>query len=182
MTKAIRSSATVLAGLWVGALFCLGFVVAPYLFALAARGNPSVPDSGVAAALIGPLLDGSDVSGLVLGAALIAALAFLRSRDEVPMGGRYYLPEVVLGVATLCAAVNYWGLSPRIRALQGLLTRRYGAFRLADKADPLFQQFQGMHRASTGLFTAGFLAALVALVCMTQFRSRKATGASPAGT
>lgn len=158
-------------------------MVAPYLFALAARGNPSVPDSGVAAALLGPLLYGSDVSGLVLGAALIAALAFLRSRDEVPMGGRFYLPEIVLVVATLCAAVNYWGFTPKIRALQALLAQRYGAFRLADKSDPLFQQFQGLHRASTGLFTVGFLAALVALICMTQFRSRTAAGrVAPVGS
>ena len=37
MTKAVKSSALVVASLWVGVLFCLGFVVAPYLFALAAQ-------------------------------------------------------------------------------------------------------------------------------------------------
>jgi hypothetical protein len=82
-------------------------------------------------------------------------------------------------VSTASAAVDSWGLSPRIRAIQGVLVQRYGAFRLADKADPPFQQFQGLHRASTGLFTVGFVAALVALVCMTQFRSRSGGKVAP---
>ena len=43
MTTAVKSSALVVASLWVGALFCLGFVVAPYLFILAARGSAAVP-------------------------------------------------------------------------------------------------------------------------------------------
>ena len=37
MTKVVKSSALVMAALWVGVLFCLGFVVAPYLFALCFR-------------------------------------------------------------------------------------------------------------------------------------------------
>ena len=56
MTKVVKSSALVIAALWVDILFCLGFVVAPYLFILAARENPDVPNAGVAADLIGPLL------------------------------------------------------------------------------------------------------------------------------
>src|SRR5205085_5620944 len=109
MTKAVKSSAVVVASLWVGVLFCLGFVVAPYLFALAARNSPAVPNTGVAADLIGPLLYSSDVLGLVVGAGLILALVFLRRRDEVPLGSKLYLCEIGVAVAALCAAVNYWG-------------------------------------------------------------------------
>src|ERR1700741_2455093 len=94
MTKTIRSSALVAASLWVGVLFCLGFIVAPYLFVLAGRNSPAGPDTGVAADLIGPLLYSSDVVGLVVGAGLIGALAFLRGRGEIPLGNRLYLPEV----------------------------------------------------------------------------------------
>ncbi len=177
MTRAIKSSAVVVASLWVGILFCLGFIVAPYVFALASRRSPIVANSGVAADLIGPLLYSSDVIGLVVGAGLIAALAFLRRRGEVPLGGRLYLPEAGVGVAVACAAVNYWVFAPRIKALQASLAERYGAFHLADKADPLLRQFGGLHRTSTTLFLVGFLAALVGLVCMTQFRSRPSTAA-----
>ena len=88
MTRLVKSSALVVASLWVGILFCLGFVVAPYLFILAAKNSPAVPNSGVAADLIGPLLYSSDVIGLIVGALLILALVFLRKRGEVPMGGR----------------------------------------------------------------------------------------------
>ena len=174
MTKVVRSSALVAASLWVGALFCLGFVVAPYLFILAARKSPAVPNSGVAADLIGPLLYGSDVTGLVVGAGLVVALIFLRRRNEVPLGSRLYLSEAGVGLAAACAAVNYWVFTPRIKAVQGRLAERYGAFHLADTADPLFRQFQGMHQTSTWLFMAGFASALLVLVCLTQFRTRVA--------
>ncbi len=172
MTRAVKSSVLVVAALWVGVLFCLGFVVAPYLFALAARQSPAVPNTGVAADLIGPLLYSSDVGGLVVGAGLLLALAFLRRRDEVPLGGRLYLCEIGVGLAVLCAAVNYWVFTPRLKAVQGQLAERYGAFHQADKADPLFQQFTGLHQTSTMLFLAGFAAALLGLVCLTQFRAR----------
>ena len=69
--------------------------------------------------------------------------------------------------------MNYWVFTPRVKAAQGALTARYGAFHLADKTDPLFRQFEGLHQASTALFMAGFAAALVALVCVTQFRTRR---------
>ena len=55
------------------------------------------------------------------------------------------------------------------------LADRYGAFHQADRADPLYQQFNGLHQTSTALFMVGFTAALVCLVCMTQFRSRSAS-------
>jgi hypothetical protein len=159
--------------LWVGILFCLGFIVAPYLFFLAAKKSPSVPNSGVAADLIGPLLYSSDVISLVLGVGLVAALVYLRRKDEVPLGSRLFLSEVGVAVAVVCAAINYWWFAPRIKDLQGQLTERYGAFHQADKADPLFIQFNGLHQTSTTLFMVGLAAALVCLVCMTQFRSRR---------
>jgi hypothetical protein len=180
MTRVIKSSALVAAALWVGVLFCLGFVVAPYLFVLAARNSPAVPNTGVAADLIGPLLYSADVVGLIIGAGLVAALIFLRRRGETPLGSRLYLSEVGVGVAALCAAVNYWIFAPRIKTLQGQLAERYGAFHQADKGDPLFQQFNGLHQTSTTLFMIGFAAALICLVCMTHFRSRPSQQALPA--
>jgi hypothetical protein len=162
----------VAASLWVGVLFCLGFIVAPYLFALAARKSPAVPNTGVAADLIGPLLYSSDVISLFLGAGLVAALVYLRRRGEVPLGSRLFLSEVGVGIAAACAAVNYWWLAPGIKNVQGQLAERYGAFHQADRADPLFAQFNGLHQTSTTLFLAGLAAALLCLVCMTQFRSR----------
>ena len=172
MLKVVKSSAVVVAALWVGCLFTVGFVVAPYLFILAARKSPAVPNTGVAADLVGPLLYNADVAGLVVGAGLIATMAYLRRRGEQALGSRFYLGELGLAVAVACAAVNYWGFTPRIQRAQSLLAQRYGAFHLADKADPLFRQFDGLHQTSTALFFAGFTAALVGLVCLTQFRTR----------
>jgi hypothetical protein len=172
MTNAVRSSALVIASLWVGILFCLGFVVAPYLFALAARQSPSVPNTSIAADLIGPLLYSSDVIGLIVGVGLLVALVFLRTRGELPLGSRFCLSELGVGAAIACAALNYWVLTPRLKTVQGLLTERYGAFHLAVKTDPLYLKFNGLHQTSTTFFMVGFAAALIGLVCMTQFHTR----------
>src|SRR5580700_1815386 len=101
MTRVVKSSALVVAALWVGVLFCLGFVVAPYLFVLAARQSPAVPNTGVAADLIGPLLYSADVVGLIVAAGLICALIFLRRSGEVPIGSRVYLSEVGVAIAAI---------------------------------------------------------------------------------
>lgn len=173
MTRLVKSSAVVVTALWVGVLFCLGFVVAPYLFVLAAKNSPAVPNTGVAAELIGPLLYSSDVISLVVGVGLALALLYLRRRGEVTLGGRLYLSEIGVAVAAVCAAINYWWLSPQLKGLQGQLAERYGAFHQADKADPLFVRFNGLHQTSTTVFMIGLAAALVCLICMTQFRSRQ---------
>jgi Domain of unknown function (DUF4149) len=179
MNRVVKSSALVITALWVGVLFCLGFIVAPYLFFLAAKNSPPVPNTGVAADLIGPLLYSSDVISLVVGASLVSALLYLRRRGEIPLGGRLFLSEAGVGVAAACAAANYWWFAPRLRGLQGQLAERYGAFHQADKADPLFVQFNGLHQTSTTLFMVGLAAALLCLVCMTQFRPRPNSHVAP---
>jgi hypothetical protein len=70
------------------------------------------------------------------------------------------LSEAGVVLAVLCAAVNYWEFTPRLKGVQAQLAERYGAFHQADKADPLFQQFTGLHQTSTALFMVGFVAAL----------------------
>jgi hypothetical protein len=160
--------------LWVGGLFWVGLVFAPYLFTLASQGDPAVPHSGVAAELIGPLLYSSDVTGMIVGAALLVGLFLLRKRNQIPLGGRFFVSEIVVAVAIMCAAVNYWGLTPRLNRLQNELADRYGGFHLADPADSQLTQFSWLHEVSAGVFMTTFVAALVGLICMTQFWPRVA--------
>jgi hypothetical protein len=173
MTRVVKSSALVIAALWVGVLFCLGFIVAPYLFILAKKNSPSVPNTGVAADLIGPLLYSSDVISLVVGALLVVALVYLRRRGEVTLGSRLFLSEIGVGIAAICAAVNYWWFAPQLKALQVQLAERHGALHKAPETDTLLIQFNGLHQTSTTLFMIGLAAALVCFVCMTQFRVRR---------
>src|SRR5271155_5973226 len=102
MNRVVKSSAVVVTSLWVGVLFCLGFIVAPYLFILAAKNSPSVPNTGVAADLIGPLLYSSDVISLVVGAGLAAALVYLRRRGEIPLGGGVFVSAAGGGGGGIC--------------------------------------------------------------------------------
>jgi hypothetical protein len=179
MTSTLRGGVILLAALWVGGLFWVGFVFAPYLFVLAARHDPAVPDTSAAASLIGPLLYGSDVVGLVVAAAITGGLLFLRRRQVVPLGGKVFLSEAALGIAFVSACVSYWFLTPRLNDVRDQLAAAYGGFHLADHADPLFQQFTRLHQTSTAVFTVGFVAALLTLVCLSQLRSRQ--GATVAG-
>ena len=99
----------------------------------------------------------------------MAALVYLRRRDELPLGGRLFICEIGIVVAVICSAANYWWFAPQIKAVQQQLTDRYGAFHQADKLDPLFGQFSGLHQTSPILFIVGFASALLCLICMTQF-------------
>jgi hypothetical protein len=172
MNRILKSSMIVTSALWVGVLFCLGFIVAPYLFALAARQSPAVPNTGVAADLIGPLLYSSDLISLFIGAVLVLALVYLRRKGETPLGGRLFLSEIVVAIAVICSALNYWWLFPRIKSIKDQLAAHYGTFHQADKSDPMFTAFNTMHQTSTALFVIGLATAFIALICMTQFSSR----------
>ena len=175
MVAPIRATAMVVTALWAGTLFFVGFVFAPYVFALAARGDANVPNSGVAADLVGPLLYGSDVAGLVIVLPLLACLAYLRFRRQTPLGGRYFVCEIALVLAGGCASINYWGLTPRLTAVQEALAARYGGFHLADKTDPLYATFTTLHQSATALFMLAFVCSLICLVCFSHFRSAERT-------
>lgn len=173
MNRVLQSVAVVATSLWVGVLFCLGLIVAPYLFILAAKNSPSVPNTGVAADLIGPLLYSSDVISMLVGLGLFIALAYLRRQGETPLASRVLLSEISVAVAMVCAALNYWQYAPQLKVLQTRLSERYGALHQADRADPLFVQFDSVHHTSTTLFMVGLAAALVCLVSITHFRARQ---------
>lgn len=174
MTSSLKSAVILVAALWVGGLFWVGFVFAPYLFALASRGSAAVPHTGVAADLIGPLLYSSDVLGLVVAVLLVLGLLVLRRRNVVPLGDTVFVSEIALGIAFLSAGLNYWVFTPRLNTIRAKLGEAHGGFHLAGEADPLYQQFTGLHQASTAVFVIGFMAAFVTLVCLSQLRARPA--------
>jgi hypothetical protein len=110
---------------------------------------------------------------------LVVGLLILRRRQVLPLGGKLFLPEIALGIAFVSACANYWALTPRLNAARDQLAATYGGFHLADRADPLFQQFTTLHQTSTAVFTVGFVAALFTLICLSQLRARPARPASP---
>jgi hypothetical protein len=96
----------------------------------------------------------------------------LRRRDVVPLGSKVFLAESALVLAFALAAVNYGIITPRLHVVRQDLAAAYGEFHLADRADPLYQQFNLLHQTSTTLFTVGFVAALLTLLCLSQWRAR----------
>ena len=175
MNQFLRSLSLIVTTVWVGGLVWVGLVFAPYLFGLAAKNSTVVPHSGVAAELIGPLLYGSDIVGLCA-AALIAMILFvLRYRRCLSMGGRFFLAEIMLAVAAICAAVNYFSYTPALNDVQEKLREAYGGFHLADKTDPLYLEFTYLHQTSTMIFLVGLVVGFVVLICQSRF-SESSTG------
>lgn len=172
MNQLLRSLAMVLTTIWVGGLVWVGLVFAPYLFALAGRHSEAVPHSGVAAELIGPLLYGSDLVGLVAVGLIGLILFILRRRKCLSMGGRFYVPETLLGLAALCTALNYFRYSPALNSVQEKLRDAYGGFHLADRSDPLYAEFTSLHQTSTAIFLCGMVVAFVVLICQTNYRDQ----------
>lgn len=170
MNQFLRSASLVVTTIWVGGLIWIGLVFAPYLFGLAANGSTNVPNTGVAAELIGPLLYGSDVVGMVAVALVGTMLAILRFRSCLSMGGRFYLPEILLVVAAVFASINYFGFTPALTQVQSQLRESYGGFHLADRSDPLYAQFTYLHQTSTVIFLLGLAVAFAVLVCQSRFR------------
>lgn len=170
MNHLLRTVSLVVTTIWVGGLIWIGLVFAPYLFGLAANNSATVPNTGVAADLIGPLLYGSDVVGLIAVASIGSILLILRFRHCVSLGGRFYLAEILLVVAAICASINYFGFTPALNRVQSQLRESYGGFHLADQSDPLYAQFTYLHQTSTAIFLIGLGVALVVLVCQSQFR------------
>jgi hypothetical protein len=173
MLRFVRTSAMVLNALWLGVPFTLGFIVAPYLFALAAQKSAVVPHTGVAAELIGPLLSLADLISMAAAITLLGALCILRHWGERVTGSRIYLAELMVALAGACAAINYWWFAPQVKAVKAQLAEKYGAYHLSDKADPLYLQFGGLHQTSTIFFVLGMVAVMMCLICQTQIKSRK---------
>lgn len=176
MTRVVSSVAQVIAALWLGLQATVGFVVAPYLFSLAAGGSPSVPHSGVAADLIGPLLHATDATSLTASAVIFVLLLVLRARRVLPLGARFRVPEIGLAAAAAAAAVNFAVITPKVLSVREDLTARYGAFHLADKTDPAYATFGALHGVSSSLFLVAFLGTLTCVVCMTHFRTVQPAG------
>ncbi len=170
MNQFLRSTSLVITTIWVGGLIWIGLVFAPYLFGLAAQKTETVPNTSVAADLIGPMLYGSDVVGLIAVAMIGSILMVLRLRRCVSLGGRFYLPEILLAIAAICAALNYFKFTPALKQVQLQLHETYGGFHLADRTDPLYAEFTNLHQTSTVIFLLGLLVAFVILICQSRFR------------
>lgn len=172
MTSLLKLMTVLITALWVGGLFWIGFVVAPYLFYLAEHNSPLVPHSGAAADLIGPLLYASYALSLVLAVVLFVLLLILRKRKEIPLGGPFFLSEICLAVAFLSTVANEVWCSPKIATIRQRLNEQFGGFHLTDHAEPLYQTFKTYHLISVLLFGVCFVGVTVCLLCVSQFRER----------
>lgn len=164
--QVIKSLVNVGAALWIGIQCCVGLIVAPYLFKLAAQKSQVVPNTGVAATLIGPLLHQVDAISVWGGAAVLLGLLVLRSRGERSLGSRFWLGEIGVATAIVTAAINLWFVAGRIAQVKEQLAEKYGAYHLADKTDALYGQFGAWHGISTLLFLAGFVGSIVCVFCL----------------
>lgn len=101
LANILTSLDRVLIALWVGALWTVGFMVAPVLFAEL--------DRHTAGSLAGILFRYQNAAGLIIGAWLL-----LRNR----LTSQSPLPALLLGLMLLLILINQFGFAPEIAALR----------------------------------------------------------------
>lgn len=161
METALRCALWLLLGGWIGAWTLFATTVAPVAFT-------RLPSPDLAAEVVGPVLAVLHRYGIVAGVAL-ALLAALGRRGAL----RVVLPLVL----ALACAVSEFGITPAIHAV-----RAHAFGPAADAAAAA--RFARLHRASTALYTAVGVGALVLAVLHARTdaagRGRAAEPAKPA--
>lgn len=136
-----------IAVLWAGCLWALGYLAAPVVFALA-------PNTTLAGTIVGALLERQ--AWVAMGAAA-ALLVLLRWSPDFDARRRRTVAWLVLAMLA-CALVSYLGLQPLMAQM------RDAAGAAGVRASPDWPRFAAMHGVSQGLHLLQSLLAAVLVV------------------
>jgi hypothetical protein len=145
-----------LLGLWLGAALLFSAVVAPAVFGVLRQFNLSNANE-IAGAIVTRTLTVINVSGFLIGLALLSATLILRKRSGIA----FTIQILSLAVLTITTAVGHWIVAARMLALRTAMTVPIDRV-AAD--DPRRQAFNQLHGYSVALLSAAMIATIVALV------------------
>ena len=155
MVNLLRSLQLLALGLWLGAMVCFGFLVAPMLFA-------KLPTRDLAGAIVTVVLGRLNKMGIVAGIIYLVAAAleprWAASASTAASGGVFTVRNALVVGMIVFTVYSQFVISPRMAALR---TEMVSVDRTpAD--DPLRVAFNRYHRYSVWLMTASLLAGLAA--------------------
>ncbi|GGI54456.1 DUF4149 domain-containing protein [Oxalicibacterium solurbis] len=135
-----------IAVLWVGALWTVGFIVAPTLFA-------TLADKALAGTIAGSLFR------VMAWMSIVCAVLLLVLRKNMDAGHARAALWLILGMVA-CTLVGYFALQPQMAELRLILHGAVDAGQLADAK----KQFGILHAVSTGFYLVqSILGALLVL-------------------
>ena len=165
MLKLVRYLTAVLLLVWLGAVITVTFYVAPSLFA---DESGRVPNSSVAADIIGPLLNRMEWTGAIL-IPIAIALHWAIAKLSNPKPGRALVISGLLLAAAWCAGL-YSGfyLNPELHAIREDLKTEFQGYHLAPPDHPERARFSRLHGVSMSLALVGLGLGLGSFFCVTQ--------------
>ncbi|GGI16014.1 MAG: DUF4149 domain-containing protein [Oxalicibacterium faecigallinarum] len=148
----LQSSRFLLATLWVGVLWAVGFVVAPTLFS-------TLADRSLAGSIAGSLFRITAWLSLGVGAALLIMQAVAeRKMTASPVRATRYLVMAMM----LCTVLGYFCLQPFMASLRETLLTLQDAVQIADAR----RQFGWLHGVSTVVYIVQSLLGAVLILKM----------------
>lgn len=144
-----------LLGLWIGAICFFSFFVAPAAFGV-------LPSTYLAGQVVSRTLGGLEISGLVVGLALIVLLLAARRRKG------FMFELVMLALMLAATAISRFVVSARLHQIRLDFGERLAGL-AAD--DPTRTTFNFLHQVSVGLTGLTLLAALALLIFLIASRS-----------
>jgi hypothetical protein len=149
MTTLLRFLEVLALGVWVGAAFFVGALLAPGVFA-------ALPTRELAGNVVGMALHRLHLLGFACALIYWGAAAALAARR--PLAGR--APEVLVVIMVLVMAAAHFGLTPRLTDLRSQMAAAHGSLDATPKEDPLRVQFGQLHG---GAFLAEMMVLLLGL-------------------
>ena len=126
-----------IATLWVGSLWTVGYLVAPTLFA-------TLSDRVLAGTIAGSLFRIEALLTLVCGVALLLLFCYRTANDSAPL--RKTLLKLTLAML-LCTLIGYFGLQPFMASLRAAAASTGGVMDAAAKT-----QFGILHGVASGIY------------------------------
>lgn len=133
---------------WFGAGVFVVAVVAPGAFAV-------LPTRALAGAMVGRTLSVLNVSGFIIGLALLALTFFKTRRGE-------WFERAMLAIFALTCAIGQWVITARMETLRAAMGGR--PVDELPSTDPLRLEFGALHGVSVLVLGIGMLAAFIALI------------------
>lgn len=165
MLKTLRYATALLLLIWLGVVITITFYVAPSLFA---NESGQIPNSTVAADIIGPLLDKMDLTGWIILPVVILLHGVMALLFRPRFMRALIVSASLLAVAWGTSLYVGVGLNPELHSIRTELKKEFGGYHLAADDHPQRARFAKLHGVAMVLTLVNLCLGLGSLFCVTQ--------------